>query len=73
MTATTSTPLWRQAFDAVERRVAAGAEAMVATDRFADAAAAATRATAPVTRLVPAPRTLPAHIDRFSSELGEPA
>ena len=54
---TATTPLWRQAFDAVERRVAAGAEAMVATDRFADVAASTARATAPMARLVPAPRT----------------
>ncbi len=49
----TATPLWRQLFDAVERRVAASAEGVVASDRFADTVTTATRATAPATRLIP--------------------
>ena len=49
----TAAPLWRQVFDAVEGRVAATAESVMATERFADAATTTVRATAPVARLVP--------------------
>jgi poly[(R)-3-hydroxyalkanoate] polymerase subunit PhaC len=49
----TAAPLWRQLFDAVEQRVAASAEDIVASDRFADTVTTATRATAPAARLIP--------------------
>jgi hypothetical protein len=38
-----STPLWRQAFDAVDRRVAAPAEALVGSELFVDAVALGVR------------------------------
>jgi hypothetical protein len=40
----TDKPLWRQAYDAVDRTVTPRAEALVRTDEFADASALAARA-----------------------------